>query len=711
MKHDLRPTIRLSAFRLPALLLLAALPLATPAQAPPAPAPKRPITHEDLTAFQRLGATAVSPDGRWIVVAVTEPAYEEDARRSDLWIVPADGSKPPRALTAGKGGEGDPAWSPDGTRLAFTAKREGDELSQVYVLPIEGGEARRVSNASGGASTPVWSPDGRALLYTSFVYPEAKDEEDNKRIVAERKARKYNLRAYDGFPIRHWDRWLDERRPTLMLQSLDGGSAPRDLLAGTALRRGAGFGGRLGNEGESIHAAFTPDGRELVFTASSNRSSAAREEIVQSLWLVPVAGGEPRRLTDMSGDYAAPQFTPDGATLLAHREAAGGRWVFNRTQLVAWSWPIVGKEREVAQDFDLSVGDFVIAPDSRTAWFAAEHHGHDRLYRVPLAGGKPAQSGEMPTGGVSRLAVGGTAEAPVLAGLWGSATNPAELVRIDPASGARTALTSFNTARLAELDLVPVEEFWFEAKTGARVHNVLIKPPGFDPGRKYPLFVLIHGGPHGMWKDEISYRWNYHLLGSPGYVVLASNYSGSTGFGEAFARRIQGDPLKGPAEEINQAADEAIKRYSYIDRSRQAAGGASYGGHLTNWLAVSTDRYKALVSHAGLYDLRSQWTTSDVAYSRERNLGGPAWRDDLKVWREQSPFYRSEKLKTPILLTFGEKDYRVPVNNAFEFWAVLQRQGVPSRLVVFPDENHWILKPENSRQHYREILDWLKKYL
>jgi dipeptidyl aminopeptidase/acylaminoacyl peptidase len=213
-----------------------------------------------------------------------------------------------------------------------------------------------------------------------------------------------------------------------------------------------------------------------------------------------------------------------------------------------------------------------------------------------------------------------------------------------------------------------------------------------------------------MWKDDFVIRWNYHLLAQPGYVVLLTNYSGSTGYGEAFARSIQGDPLEGPAGEINEAADEAIRRYAFIDASRQAAGGASYGGHLTNWLAVTTDRYKALVSHAGLYDLRTQWTTSDVVYSRERNVGGPAW-EDLPLWKEQSPFYRSAKPKTPILVTFGEKDFRVPVNNGLEFWTILQRQDVPSRLVVFPDENHWILKGENSRYFYGEVHGWLAKYL
>jgi dipeptidyl aminopeptidase/acylaminoacyl peptidase len=281
---------------------------------------------------------------------------------------------------------------------------------------------------------------------------------------------------------------------------------------------------------------------------------------------------------------------------------------------------------------------------------------------------------------------------------------------VDLATGRWSALSSFNAERAAAIDLPPAEEFWFTSDRGKRIHNLLVQPPGFDRKKKYPLFVLIHGGPHNMWKDDFVVRWNYHLLARPGYVVLLTNYSGSTGFGEEFARSIQGDPLEGPAHEINQAADEAIRRYAFIDRSRQAAGGASYGGHLANWLAVSTDRYRALVSHAGLYDLRSQWTTSDSVYNRERNVGGPAW-EDLPLWREQSPFYRSAKLRTPILLTYGEKDFRVPLNNGLEFWTVLQRQDVPSRLVVFPDENHWVLKGENSRYFYEEVHGWLAKYL
>ncbi len=345
----------------------------------------------------------------------------------------------------------------------------------------------------------------------------------------------------------------------------------------------------------------------------------------------------------------------------------------------------------------------------RALFLLAEDEGHDRLFTVAAAGGEVRELGRLEAGSLSGLQVEGSGAAPVIVANWDSAVSPPEVMRIDSASGARSALTAFNAERVAEIDWAPLQEFWFKSKRGRRIHNLVALPPAFDPAKKYPLFVLIHGGPHTMFKDQFFVRWNYHLLAEPGYIVVMPNYSGSTGFGEAFAQAIQGDPLEGPADEINQAADEAIRRYPAIDASRQAAGGASYGGHLTNWLAVSTDRYRALVSHAGLYDLKTQWTTSDIAYSRERNLGGPPW-DGGAGWKDQSPFWRSTRLKTPILVTFGEKDFRVPYNNGLEFWTVLQRQQVESRLVIFPDENHWILKGENSRYFYQEVQDWLAQH-
>jgi dipeptidyl aminopeptidase/acylaminoacyl peptidase len=688
------------------LLLAACATLAPFAEA----AAPRPITHEDVWLMKRMGGLAASPDGRWFVMAVAEPAYDDEQRLGDLWLVASDGAVPSRRLTAGRASEGDPVFSPDSQRIAFTAKREDDDASQVYVLDLGGGEARRVTNWPGGARAPRFSPDGRSILFVGSTYPGAVTQDDNRKAATDRKARKFNARAYDSFPIRHWDRWLDELRPSLMVQPVDGSAPARDLLAGSALRNERGFGGRLGNEGDMLEATWAPDGAGVVFAATTSRHESARAEVRTSLWHVPLAGGEPRRLTNDDGDYSAPEFTPDGQTLLAKQQPATDRWVYTADRLVRWSWPSLNGGTVITRDFDEAVGQYVPAPDSRRVLFLAERAGHDQLFEVPVAGGAPRAIGKLEAGTYSRIAVGGSGKAPTVAAIWSSAVHPHELGRVDLRDGQWRRITTFNTGRAAAIDLPPVDEFWFTSSRGKRIHSLLVKPPGFDPQRKYPLFVVIHGGPHSMWKDDFIVRWNYHLLAAPGYVVLLTNYSGSTGFGEAFARSIQGDPLEGPANEVNEAADEAIKRHGFIDGSRQAAGGASYGGHLANWMAVSTDRYRALVSHAGLYDLRSQWTTSDVVYGRERNIGGPAW-ESIPLWREQSPFYRSEKLRTPILLTYGANDFRVPLNNGLEFWTVLQRQDVPSRLVVFPDENHWVLKGENSRYFYQEVHGWLAKYL
>jgi dipeptidyl aminopeptidase/acylaminoacyl peptidase len=297
----------------------------------------------------------------------------------------------------------------------------------------------------------------------------------------------------------------------------------------------------------------------------------------------------------------------------------------------------------------------------------------------------------------------------VIAG-WSSSTSPTEIVRIDPAARTQTALTSVNTAGAAALDWPPLEELWFTNAQGRRVHSFVALPQSFDPAKKYPLLVLIHGGHANMWRDSITLRWNYQLLASPGYVVLMTDYRGSTGYGEQFTLDILGDPLRGPADDLNQAADEAIRKYPYIDGSRQAAGGASYGGHLANWLEATTTRYKCLISHAGLSSLQTQWSTSDTNFHRELMMGAPYWESQAK-WMEQSPIAYAKDFKTPMLLSVGENDFRVPMNNTLEMYAVLQRMRVPVRLMVWPDENHWILKGENSRVFYREVHAWLARWL
>jgi dipeptidyl aminopeptidase/acylaminoacyl peptidase len=681
-----------------------------------AAAQKRPIAHEDVWQAKRLTTPTVSPDGKWTAVQVTEPAYDERDQTSDLWIVPADGSAAPRRLTATRASESGATWSPDGRRIAFSSRRDLDEAAQIYVIDIAlGGEAQRMTNVSTGARSPLWKPDGHAILFVSDVYSGASTDEENRKAAAERRNRKWNARVYDGFPIRDWDRWLDDRHPTLMIQPLGPAAAAIDVLAGSRLAAAIGFAGQWGSGSDTIAAAWTPDGSGIVFAATINRHEAAFAEVAQALWIVSASGGEPRRLTDQQATYGRPVFSNDGKTLFATWEPMTER-VYNLTRLVAWPWssgsestPLSGR-RTLTGSFDRSVSTFVLSPDDRTIYLLAEDQGHQKLYSTPAGGGSAREVGSLTAGTIGAFDVGGRGAAPIVAGTWESAVNPPELVRIDASSGARKPLSTFNTERAAQVDWRPLQEFWFTSSRGTRIHSFMALPPGFDASRKYPLFVLMHGGPHSMWIDQFVIRWNYHLLARPGYVVLLTNYTGSTGYGEKFAQAIQGDPLEGPALEINEAADYAIKNYPYIDGSRQAAGGASYGGHLANWLAVSTTRYKALVSHAGLFDQAAQWGTSDVIWNRERSAGGPPW-EGAEVWTKQNPLSRAGNLKTPMLVTVGERDYRVPMNNAIQLWSALQRMKVPSRLIVFPEENHWVLRGENSRFFYSQIHAWLARWL
>jgi dipeptidyl aminopeptidase/acylaminoacyl peptidase len=642
-------------------------------------------------------------------VQVTEPAYEERDQSSDLWLIAVDGKTPPRRLTATKAAESGAAWSPDGRRIAFSARRDGDEASQIYVIDVDGGEAQRVTNVFTGARAPQWRRDGGAILFVSDVYPGASTDQENRKASEERRARKWNARVYETFPIRDWDRWLDDRRPSLFVQSLEPGASAKDLIARSRLAAGKGFRGQAGSGIDNIAAAWTPDGAAVVFAATDNLHEAAFAEVRQSLWVVPATGGEPKRLTSDTHSYAAPKFSGDGRSLFATREPDTEK-VYNMARLVRWDWPSAGAAAEVTARFDRSVGAYAPTYDGRAVYLLAEDHGRQKLFTVSVADGDVREVGKLAKGTISAFDLALHPKVPVVVAGWESAVNPPEIGRIDGSSGAWTPLSRFNADRAGQIDWRPLQEFWFTSARGARIHNFVALPPAFDPSKKYPLFVVIHGGPHSMWIDQFVIRWNYHLLAKPGYVVLLTNYTGSTGFGEKFAQGIQGDPLEGPGLEVNQAADEAIKRYSFIDGARQAAGGASYGGHLSNWLAVTTTRYKALVSHAGLFDLAQQWGTSDTIWHRELNAGGPPW-ERADVWTKQNPLSRAGHLKTPMLVTVGERDYRVPMNNAIQLWSALQRMKVPSRLIVFPEENHWVLRGENSRFFYSEVHAWVARWL
>jgi dipeptidyl aminopeptidase/acylaminoacyl peptidase len=690
------------------LALIASLPLIARSQTNPS---KVPLTHETMWKLKRVGAPVPSPDGKWVVFSLIEPAYDEKDQVSDLWIVSADGSAKPRRLTFSKGGESGVAWSPDSRRIAFSARREGDEASQVYVLDIaDGGEAVRVTSLSTGARSPQWRPDGKALAFVSTVFPGAADDEANKKVAGERKAQKYRARVYEKFPIRNWDKWIEDTQAHLFIQEAQPGARAKDLLAGTKFVTERGFAGRSSDSGEELDPVWTPEGDAVIFVASTNRDVTAYANTNTSLFKVSANGGEPIRLTTSADSFGRPAFRPDGKALYASSNVDTNDKTYNLDRLVKLSWPNVGQPVILTAKFDRSVGNFAFTPDSKSIYLMAEEAGNEKVFTMPADGGEVTLAMDMTRGVYTNLRIPAKASSTMLFANWESAINPPEVFRLDLNSKTQQPLTSLNADQVAKIDWQPVRHFWFTSKAGKRIHNMIALPPNFDERKKYPLLVLMHGGPHSMWRDNWGLRWNYFLLAQPGYVVLLTNYSGSTGFGEQFAQSIQGDPFKGPANEINEGADEAIRLYAFVDGSRQAAAGASYGGHLANWMQATQTRYKTLISHAGLINLESQWGTSDIIYSREVNNGGPVWEQG-PVWREQNPIRFAKNFRTPILLSVGENDFRVPLNQTLENWSVLQRLRIPSRLVVWPDENHWILKGENSRYFYQEVHAWLKKYL
>ena len=671
---------------------------------------KAPLTHEALWMMKRVGAPAVSPDGKWVVFSITEPAYEADKAVSDLWLVPAAGGAAPRRLTNTRAGEAGVVWSPDSRQIAFTTKREGDEADQVYVLDIAGGgEARRVTSLSTAASNPQWRPDGQALLFETMVWPNALDDEANRNAAAAKKARKYNVRTYEHFPIRYWNEWLDERQPTIEVVSLEPGAKPKDILSPTRLAHTPGFSGSEGETSLSLSPIWSPDGKEVVFHATVERWNAAFSEVGYQLYRLSAAGGEATPVTEAKGGYRPPVFSPDGKYLYFAFSRRNGE-VYSLPKLERVAWPAGGEASLVARDFDREPERFALTPDGKTVFLLVPEAGKTNLYRVPAEGGKPALVIESPNGGYGALEIPQKAAKPELIATYSSSVSPQEIVRIDSAAKTHANLTNVDTAVAATFDWQPPLHFWFTSTGGREIHNMIFLPPNFDPAKKYPLLVFIHGGAASMNTDAISLRWNYHLLTQAGYVMLMSDYTGSTGFGETFAQAIKLDPLKTPGLEIDQAVNEALKRYPYIDGSRMCALGASYGGHLVNWLEATTTRYRCLVSHAGEVDLQTQWGTSDGIYGREVTNGGPPWENN-PVWREQSPITYAANWKTPMLLSIGERDFRVPINNTLENWSTLQRMKVPSRLLVWPDAWHWILKPEDSRHFYAEVDAWLAHYL
>jgi dipeptidyl aminopeptidase/acylaminoacyl peptidase len=655
-------------------------------------AAKRPMTVDDLMKVERISAPQVSPDGKWVAYVQGTVNLEANKVRRHLWLVPVEGGTP-KQLTRGEWSDTHPRWSPDSKALAFISTRSGS--AQVWIIPVDGGEARQVTTISTEADGVTWARGSNMLVFTSNVFPACADDDCNAKRLEEREKSKVKAQIIDELLFRHWDQYRDGRYTHTFVVSADGGK-PRDLTPG-AVDSPTWF------LGAPDAFAISPDGKEVVFTSNRSGGSSIAWTTNNDLFIVASLGGEPRNITkDNVGSDAAPQYSPNGRYIAYTSQARNG-YESDLVRLRVYDRE-TGATQELSTGFDQWVGSFAWAPDSDTIYFNAPESGRQPLFKTSISKPKVEKVLDIMTEDLSVAADGKS-----VVFTSSSMIRPSEIFRAPATGGTPVPLTRANDALMAELEMNPAETVWTPGALGAKIHNLLIKPPGFDPSRKYPAIMLIHGGPQSSWDDAWSYRWNAQLFAARGYVVITPNYHGSTGFGQAFVEQISGDWGGASYEDVMKSADY-LESLPYVDKTRIGAAGASAGGYMVNWIAGHTDRFKALVSHDGVYEARSMAMETEELWFDEWEHGGILW-EKREAYEKSSPANFVQNIKTPMLIVHGELDYRVPVGQGIQLFQSLQRRGVPSRFLYFPDEGHWVLKPQNSQLWYRTVLAWLDKYL
>ncbi len=673
-----------------AVLALVAAPVAGLAQE------RHALSVAEFVSLDRPGEPAISPDGRGVVYNVTTTDLAASRRRTDLWLVAAAGGEP-RRLSADSLGGRSARWSPDSRQLAYVTTRGG--TPQVWVYDLAGGAPRQLTSLSTGADGPVWAPSGRLIAFVSSVYPECADDACNQRRAAEEERRPSRARVYDHLLYRHWSTWDDGTRSHLFVVAAEGGT-PRDLLAGKD------YDTPVPPFGGSADYAWSPDSRELAFTTKVGRDQAWSTNT--DIYTIGVDGGEPVNVTaGMPGADQTPAYSPDGR-YLAFLSQARAAYESDRIRLMVKD-RATGAVREVPRAFDRWVGEYAWAPASDGFIVVAEDRMRNRIFHVTLAGEVHAVH---PGGNASQLSLGSSDGRIVVAYLSDAVDRPAQVYvwRIDHATPTPpVALTHLNADRVATLDLPPAEEIAWPGAGGDSIHGLLLKPPHFDPSRRYPLLVLVHGGPQGAWLDQFHGRWNAELFAAPGYVVFMPNPRGSTGFGQRFIDQIARDWGGRAYLDIMRGVDR-VARLRYVDSTRMGAAGGSFGGHMVNWINGHTTRFKVLVAHDGDFNLSSFYGATEELWFPEHDLGGPPWANptDYRLW---SPDRFASRMRTPELVIHGGRDFRVPETEGMQAFTALQRQNVPSRFLYFPDEGHWVLRPANQVVWWTTVQEWLARYL
>ncbi|MGD0786357.1 MAG: S9 family peptidase [Terracidiphilus sp.] len=702
-----------------------------PAQAAQSAQPKRPMTFEDMMKMKRLGDTAVSPDGKWLAYSVTTVNLEQNTKTAELWMqaIAATGSESsqPQRIAVTHPGDSGLQFAPDGKRILFLSARTGAQQIWQADFDAATGETarpRKLSNLDLGIDNAIWSPDSKSILFTAPVYPECpaiepndqgKGAECNYDRDAALADSKVKAQIFTHLLYRHWNRYTGDKRSHLFLISVEGGGI-RDLTPNDPHDVPP-----FSLEGGGCGCAFAPDSRELAFTENLDPEPAASTHAgIFTLDLTDPAAKPVPVSTSLGGNFN-PAYSPDGK-YLAWRSQARAGYESDKFRLMIYD-RAAKTIKDLLPKFDNWVDEFAWSPDSKSIYFISGDKGEGPIFATDLSGnivelwtgGEASDLHPLPTHGELLASVMTVAKPSEVAHIHAEFTFctggecPGSLL-------SNKDLTHLNDALLAQLDLGRMIDFWFTAKDGTKVQGFLIPPPAFDPARKYPVKFLIHGGPEGAWGDAWSYRWNAELFAANGYVVIMINFRGSTGYGQAFVDAINGDWGGKPFTDLMQGLDYAEQHYPFIDKTRECALGASYGGYMANWVLGHTDRFKCIVSHDGMFDPESAYGTTEELWFNEWEFKGKPWDyygkpDAQNPYRKWSPALSAKNFKTPTLVIHGQLDYRLDVSEGFQLFTALQRLKVPSKMLYFPDEGHWVLKPQNSQLWYKTVNDWVDQWI
>jgi dipeptidyl aminopeptidase/acylaminoacyl peptidase len=648
---------------------------------------KHPFTFDDFISLGRVTDPQVSPDGKMIAFVITYQNKVENKSNSNIYLIPVAGGQM-QQLTNAKGGNNTPRWMPDGQSVAFISTRDGE--AQIWMVPVAGGEARKISTLSTGVSDLQVSPDGQWFSFSSEVYPDCLTDDCNKKRNEEVEASKVKAKVFDHLPYRVWNAWKDGKRNHVLVLPVKGGMAT-DITPGDFDTPPIDLGG-------TWSFAWSPDSKEIAFERNPDPMVAVSTN--NDIYLVPASGGSLKKITDNPGNDCQPLYSPDGK-YIAYLQMKRAGFEADQKQLILYERS-TGTRVNVTDRFDYSVSEVAWSPDSKVLYFNADDKGNESIFKLTVAG----KSVEALIDKGYNHSIRVLPDGKTLIAEHESIDRPAEIFRIDLSAKTMRNITSVNDAKLITCELNPKEDFWYEGSGGAKVHGFIVKPPGFVASKKYPVILLIHGGPQGQWGDQFHPRWNTELFASRGYVAVLINPHGSTGYGQGFTDAISRDWGGKPYEDLMKGVDYVLKTYSFVDGNRIAAAGASYGGYMINWIAGHTDRFRCLVSHDGMFNAKSAYGTTEELWFNEWEFGGTPYQNP-ELFEKWSPMNFADKFKTPMLVVHSQLDFRLDVSEGFQLFTALQRQGVKSKMLYFPDEGHFVAKPANAELWYKTVLDWI----